>query len=94
MVTHQTKAQNKHVIPQNADCNIIHSLYKIFPTLKDVIPFQPVTAYVIIPLHVFSPKVGQGIGKIGKSQKRFTKYFSFFINQSLFYTHKNKFYTI
>ena len=53
MVAHQTECKDKHIIPENAQCNIIHTLNKIRLTSEDVISLQSMAAHVKITfLHI------------------------------------------
>ena len=53
VVTHKAEAENLYIKSQYADCNVIHPGNEIFPAFENVIPFQSMTAHMIISLHDF-----------------------------------------
>lgn len=54
MIAHQAECDNGDIKTKNADCDIIHTLNKIFTCLEDIIPLKTFAAHVIIAFaHTF-----------------------------------------
>ena len=53
MIAHQTKAQHTDIKTEDRYRNIIHPCNKILTTSENVVSFQPVAAYMIVPFHSF-----------------------------------------
>ena len=62
MIIHQAKAQYQNIVPQQAQCNIIHRHYKILTRLENIILLQRFAAHMIIFPHNFRYLVNIKVG--------------------------------
>ena len=68
MIAHKAEAQDLYVKSKYADCDVIHPGNEVLPAFENVVPFQSMTAHVIISLHTFfRMKVACAVFMTGRS---------------------------
>lgn len=79
MIAHQTKAQHTDIKTEDRYRNIIHPCNKILTTSENVVSFQPVAAYMIVPFHSFFSTIYVRLTYASLTLKKDSEDFSFFI---------------